>query len=280
MQMIWEQIEITFAQAKEAGSYFLFYLLALGLGLMIAWDRYGTGKTGDNWMVEEAKKRIQLWPFLFGLISLLLVVANPIGLWILNKIFPFRGQAEKLWPLLLFLFLIVYGVVCFVSLLGEQGQKNMVVIVFVFLIGLAGSCYGLLSDRQGEEAYSRESEAVSVVKEIFSREPEHQSAPLLAPAKILEYTAVYEPGIQLLYGKDMYMPYLDLGIMDTYPEELSGVYEAMQSPRENLELLSEMAQLFGCGVMVLDYFETAPSQIGQFVLYGQTQDYLIYKTAG
>lgn len=278
MQMIVEQLGTTFAQAKEVGSYFLFYLLALGLGLMIAWERYGNSKTGDNWMVEEAKKKIQLWPFLFGLCSLVLVVANPFSLWILNKILPLQGQYEKLWSLLLFLFLIVYGVVCFVSLLAEQEKKNIVVIVFVFFIGLAGSCYGLLSDRQGEEAYSQEREVVAILQEVFVRKPETEAAPLLAPARVLEYTAIYEPKLQLLYGKDMYTPYLDLGIMDTYPEELLGVYEAMQSPGENLELLGQMAHLFDCRVMVLDYFDEAPSQIAQFVLYDQTRDYLIYYT--
>ncbi|MBR4983803.1 MAG: hypothetical protein IKY94_14760, partial [Lachnospiraceae bacterium] len=63
-----------FQETKESGSYMLFYLLALGLGLAVAWDRYGKTEMEDNWMVEEAKKQIQLWPFLYGLLSLVLVV--------------------------------------------------------------------------------------------------------------------------------------------------------------------------------------------------------------
>ena len=69
MMEILEIIYSTFRESKEAGSYMLFYLLALGLGLAVAWDRYGKAEMEDNWMVEEAKKQIQLWPFLYGFIS-------------------------------------------------------------------------------------------------------------------------------------------------------------------------------------------------------------------
>ena len=71
---IMEIIISTFRENKAAGSYTLFYLLALGLGLAVAWDRYGKTEMEDNWMVEEAKKQIQLWPFLYGIATLLLVV--------------------------------------------------------------------------------------------------------------------------------------------------------------------------------------------------------------
>ena len=55
---IMEIIISTFRENKAAGSYALFYLLALGLGLAVAWDRYGKTEMEDNWMVEEAKKKI------------------------------------------------------------------------------------------------------------------------------------------------------------------------------------------------------------------------------
>jgi len=97
--------------------------LALGLGLAVAWDRYGKTELEDNWMVEEAKKQIQLWPFLYGLLALVLVVMNPLAVWMINKITPVAGQYYKVWALLLFLFLCAYGMVCFLSILREKKQR-------------------------------------------------------------------------------------------------------------------------------------------------------------
>ena len=268
--MVRDTMITSFSQVKGAGSYFLFYLMALGLGLMVAWDRYGSSRAGDNWMVEEAKKQIRLWPFLFGLCALVLVVANPVSIWILNKISPIEGQFHKAWSLLLVLFLIDYGVVCFISLLAEQRQKNILILGFVLLIGLAGSSYGLLSARQKEEAYDGERQ---VVDRVLKQE---ERGIMLAPNKVLEYASIYEPEILLLYGKDLYTPNLDLGIMDSYPPEFLGIYEAMQEPEKNLEFLGEMASLYDCWIMVLDAFHQAPEEIGEFTRVGTTKDYLVY----
>ncbi|MBQ9991298.1 MAG: hypothetical protein IJP31_10235 [Lachnospiraceae bacterium] len=278
MQMIWEMMMTAFNGVKESGSYVLFYLLALGLGLIVAWDRYGNSKSPDNWMVEEAKKKIQLWPFLFGLLSLLLIVVNPVSIWILNRLSPIQGNVEKLWSLLLMLFLIAYGVVCFISLLGEQRQKNIVVVGFALLIGLAGSNYGLLSERNGEEVYESQKEAQVALydarKEMAVRRPE---AIVLAPASFLEYAGIYYNGyIRVLYGKDLYTPNLDLGIVDAYPEEFLGIYQMVENPGENLELLSEMAVLYDCSIIMLEDFEGKPDSFGSYVLMEETGDYLIY----
>ena len=106
MREILEIMITTFQETKAGGSYVLFYFLALGLGLAVAWDRYGATKAEDNWMVEEAKKQIQLWPFLYGLTAMLLVVANPLAIVCFNKLTPIAGQYYKVWGLLLFLFLL------------------------------------------------------------------------------------------------------------------------------------------------------------------------------
>ena len=276
MQEIWNMMVSAFAQVKEAGSYFLFYLLALGLGLMVAWDRYGSRRTGEGWMVEEAEKKIKLWPFLFGILSLLLVVANPLGIWVLNHISPIQGRYEKLWSLLLVLFLIAYGIVCFTSLLGEQKQKNIVIIGFALLIGLAGSSYGLLSQRQSQEVYRKQEEARQALYAACKAMGEDAAIRILAPASFIEYAALYDPHIALLYGKDLYTPNLDLGIMDSYPEDFFGIYEAIEEPEENLELLAEMAVLYECKMIMLEDFEKSPESFGSFVLYEQTGEYLIY----
>ena len=137
MRAILEIMISTFQQTKESGSYVLFYFLALGLGLAVAWDRYSATKMEDNWMVEVAKKKIQLWPFLYGLCAMILVVANPLAIWIFNRLTPIAGQYYKVWSILLFLFLCAYGIVCFLSLLRERTQQIILIGGFVVLIGLA-----------------------------------------------------------------------------------------------------------------------------------------------
>ena len=144
MAQITELMLSSFERAKENGSYFLFYILALGLGLAIAWERYGKSKTENNWMLEEAKQRIPLWPFLYALLSLLLVVANPAAIFFWNKLSPMEDQYTKTWPFLMLIFISAYGIVCFLSLVREEKQKVILLAGFILIIGLAGNCYGLL----------------------------------------------------------------------------------------------------------------------------------------
>lgn len=260
----------TFQESKEAGSYFLFYLLSLGLGLSVAWDRYGKTEMKDNWMVEEAKKQIQLWPFLYAILALVLVVINPVVVFLFHKITPVTGQYYKMWSLLLLLFICAYGFVCFLSILREKKQKMILVAGFVVLIGLAGSSYGLLSQRHGKDAYEEEAVVIEYVK-VAGKE-----ARLLATDSILEYAGVYEPQIQVLYGKDLYTPNLDLGIMDAYPPELLSLYEAMKNPQDCMGEIANIAALYDCDVIVVNRFEEVPDKAGAYYKEEETSNYLIY----
>ena len=150
----------TFQETKANGSYALFYFLALGLGLAVAWDRYSKTKMEDNWMLEEAKKKIQLWPFLYGLCAMLFVVANPIAILVFNRITPVAGQYYKVWSILMFLFLCAYGIVCFLVLLRDRTQQIILIGAFAVIIGLAGSGYGILADRAGKSDDTEEAEVV------------------------------------------------------------------------------------------------------------------------
>lgn len=261
---------LTFQETKESGSYMLFYLLALGLGLAVAWDRYGKTEMKDNWMVEEAKKQIQLWPFLYGLLALVFVVMNPLVIWIFNKKVRMEEQYYKIWGLLLFLFLCAYGIVCFLSILREQKQKLLVVIGFVFLIGLAGSSFGLMAERPGKQDYAEENEVVQFIK------AEKEEGLILATETFLEYIGVHEPEMNVLYGKDIYTPDMDLGIMDTYPVEAVHLYEYMKQPKGNMGTLSKMAMWCGCDVIVIGYFENAPDKAGEYYKKAVTENYLVY----
>ncbi len=277
MQLILDIMTTAFYEVKESGSYLLFYLLALGLGVLVVWNRFRGVEANSEWIREETGQQIQIWPFLFSLLALILVAANPLCIWILNKISPIQGQYEKSWSLLLVLFVIAYAVVCFHDFLSEPKQRIILTVGMIILTGLAGTSYGILSRSGQQEDSSGECEAAEMVRDILEDTLELREKPLLAAAPLTEYMAVYCPEVILLYGKDLYTPNLDLGIMDAYPEELLGIYEAMKNPEENVEHLAQMAYLYDCGVMVLDAFEKPPKQVGGFLLYGQTEDYTVYR---
>ncbi|MBR5597811.1 MAG: hypothetical protein IKW30_10445 [Lachnospiraceae bacterium] len=271
MSELLEVIISTFQECKESGSYVLFYFLALGLGLAVAWDRYGQTKMEDNWMVEEAKKQIQLWPFLYGLAALLLVVANPIVLWGINKVTPIAGQYYKVWSILLFLFLCAYGIVCFLSLLREQKQQVILIGGFVLLIGLAGSGYGVLANRMSKTDFREETEVIEWIQEKADGD-----SLILATDEIVEYIGVYEPHLNVLYGKDLYTPNLDLGIMDTYPPEMLQLYENMKQPEGRMGEISKEAFLYGCDVIVVKNMENAPDKAGVYYKKECMDRYIIY----
>ena len=260
-----------FQESKENGSYILFYFLALGLGFAVAWDRYGKTELEDNWMVEEAKKQIQLWPFLYGLLALVFVVMSPVTIWIFNKVTPIGGQYFKILGLLLFLFICAYGMVCFLSILREKRQCRFLVLGFVILIGLAGTSYGLMSESSKKIDYKQEEAVVKYIK----REA-REDAYILAANSLVEYIGVYKPGIKILYGKDLYTANLDLGIMDSYPEELLQLYEAMQSPKGNMGEISKMAYMYDCEVIVVNRFENAPDKAGVYYKKEETENYILY----
>lgn len=270
MMEIVEIIFTAFQESKEKGSFTLFYLLALGLGLAVAWDRYGKEEMEDNWMVEEAKQQIQLWPFLYGLLAMLLVVMNPLAIALINKLTPIAGQYYKVWSLLLFLFLCAYGMVCFLSILREKKQRILVAVGFVVLIGLAGSSYGLTSKRYSKADFAEEA---AVVQSIRERD---EDALILATDSVLEYLGVYEPQMKVLYGKDIYTANLDLGIMDAYPAELSHLYEAVKQPEGSMGEISNMALMYDCDVLVMKKFENSPDKAGVYYKKEVTENYILY----
>lgn len=270
MREILEIMISTFQASKESGSYVLFYFLALGLGLAVAWDRYSKTKMEDNWMMEEAKKKIQLWPFLYGLCAMLLVVANPLAILVMNRLTPIAGQYYKVWGILLFLFLSAYGMVCFLGLLRERTQQVILIAAFVLIIGLAGSGYGILADRAGKSDYKEEQE---VAQWIIDKDAD---ALVLATDAVLEYMGVYEPQISVLYGKDIYTANMDLGIMDSYPPELAQLYETMKQPEGSMGEISNVANMFDCDILVVKAFENAPDKAGVYYKKEMTEEYIIY----
>lgn len=264
-----EMMLSSFRECKESGSYILFYILALGLGFTVIWERFGKERQEDNWMVEAAKNKIQLWPFLYGILMFVLIVGNPVFVWLFQKITPVGGQYYKLWSLLLGIFISAYGMVCFLCILREKKQKLLLSVGFVILIGLAGSGFGILSQEEENLEYKEEKEIARFIKE-------EEGTLVLATDAMVEYLSIFEPEISLLYGKDLYTPNLDLGIMDAYSEEFLHLYEALKQPEGSMGEISNVAYIYDCDVIVVKQFENAPDKAGAFYKKETTHNYIVY----
>ena len=271
MKQIIDMMFSSYEASKQGGSYFLFYILALGLGLAISWDRYSKTDTKDKWMLEGAKQKIQLWPFLYGLCSLFFIVGNPVAVWILDKIHPLEGNYFKLWSLLLFTFLSSYAIVCFLSLIREDGKKVVLLLGFIVLISLSGNFYGLLSSRGDEE----KSENKQQVIEYLEQEKKEEIR-LMGAEEIIEFVGIHMPRVQLVYGKDLYTPGMDLGILDAYDPGLLAVYEAMKNPAEQIEIILEAAVYYDCNTLIFSNYEEPPNQLGAYKRKETIGNYVIY----
>ena len=138
------------------------------------------------------------------------------------------------------------------------------------LIGIAGSSYGLTAERPGISDYAEETRVVQFIKD------EKKDAMIVATESFVEYVGVQEPELQVLYGKDIYTPNMDLGIVDTYPMEVVHLYELMKQPQGSMGMISRMAALCECDVIVTEYFENAPDKAGAYYKKAVTEKYLVY----
>ena len=103
-----------------------------------------------------------------------------------------------------------------------------------------------------------------------------QALLVVADESILPYVRTEAPGISLLYGRDLYQPGMDLGIVDMYSEELLSFYEAMKNPEDTLQDILATADLYGCNTVIIKRYENAPKQLGHFTQYMDTDNYIVY----
>ena len=270
---------IGFEQSKWGGGYFLFYLLALLLGGYLLREEKRPANDENQ---SEKQKEYALWPFAYGAWILVLTAANPITLYLLGRLFPVLADVSRLWGVLPVCFLIAYGGTVLwdkihesMGGIGKQKARVALGIAAVLLIGLAGSGYGLV-DPAGENGRTNpevRGEIRSALQAVKQTEPPIY---LVAPEEVLAYARIEEPSLYLLYGRDLYTPDMDMGIMDGYAPELMGLYEAMKNPEDCMEDIAAMSGLYDCSAIVIDAYEGAPETVGMYKKVKDTGRYLVY----
>jgi len=253
MQTVFSVMTDVFNQVKMSGSYFLLYILAA------------------FFLVYKNREKYK-WNAMFALACFVLVYGNPIVVLILGKIFP---VLQTYTPFLLFVPVFLYvpmAVVEQISIMWEEKKRYVMVVLFILIIAISGSFFGL-----GSAITKAETTPTGEQKEVLTFLDKAKGQNILAEDGILPFIPLETEGCKCLYGRDLWTPNMDLGIMDSYPEELTGLYEAMKNPGDTLKDILQTAMLFDCDYIVMKRFKNYPAYEGNYTLAFKTENYLVYQ---
>ena len=239
---------------KAEGSYFILMLAALYI----------------LYRVNEKKNQ---WYIYYILLTQVLVVMNPVVVMILSKAFPVLASYTTFMLLTPVLMVIPFAVAELLEKSKDDKQGFVWLLVAAIVIGLSGNLFGLYtSDARGVSSTPEQREVIRQLEEL------QQEQPLLVVAdeSVLPFIRADAPSVTVLYGRDLYQPGMDLGIVDMYSEELLGLYEAVKNPEDTIEDILAMADLYGCNAVVVKQFEDAPKKIGHFKQYFDSENYIVY----
>lgn len=255
MQGIIDTMLTYFNDTKLSGSYFALFLLSLFA----------------LYFMNKRKNRAQL---LYAVLGAALVYANPVTVFILSRVFPVLRDYGPFISFIPVLLLIPYAAVELLALAKEHKKKVVVVILFFLLTAVAGNILGFANTTKLERPDQRITKEQQKVIETVTTNPDML---VLADETIAPYLRAYASDVELLYGKDLWTPGMDLGIMDEYGEEMLQLYEAMKNPEDTMFDISQMAALYDCDYIIVKRFEEYPRVSGNYALKEKTEGYLIYK---
>ena len=242
-----------FADSKLAGSYFLLFLVSMVLLYYI-------------------NKEKNIWFILYGIVLLVVVVMNPIVVWVLSLMFPVLASYGPVTLLIPVLMYIPLAATQLSELLKIRRVRHLVVLILVFLIFVCGNMCGLVKDYSVGANNATTKEEIEIVKYLDTKEP----SMVLASDKMIPVISARGNAIPLFYGRDLWMANLDTGIMDGYNEEAYTLFDAMKNTEENAEFIADTAYEYSCDIIVMDYFEEAPIILGNYKLGEKTDNYLVY----
>lgn len=254
MQGIIDVMTQVFNSIKAEGSYFILMMAAL-------------------YVLYRVNGKRNQWYIYYVLLILVLVVANPLTVMILSKAFPVLGSYTIFMMLVPVLMGIPFAAAELIDKAKDEKQAFVWFLLIAVVIGLSGNLFGLYTNDAVSRKCTMEQKAL-----LKSVEELQEEQPVLAVAdeSILPYVRTEIPSVQLLYGRDLYQPGMDLGIVDGYSEELLSFYEAMKNPENTIYDILAMADLYGCNAVIVKQFENAPKELGHFKKHKTTDNYILY----
>lgn len=252
MQGIITNMMAVFDHVKASGSYLILLLAAL-------------------YVLYRVNAKKNQWYIYYALGSLVLVCANPLLVMILSKAFPVLGDYAVFLLFMPVLLYVPFAAAELYEKLRDNRQVYIVLVLLVAVIGISGNLYGFYSNPdQTVLSYGpKQKKVVMVVKE-------KQPVMVLADEEVLPFLRIKAPEVSLLYGRDLYQPGMDLGIVDVYSEELLHLYEAMKNPQDTIEDILLTADLYGCDMVIVKAFDKAPILVGHYEKTDETGEYIIY----
>lgn len=250
MQGVITNMMTVFDNLKASGSYFILMLAALYLLYRV-----------------NAKKN--QWYIYYAVCCFVLVCANPLLVMILSKAFPVLGDYATFVLFMPVLLYLPFALAEFYEKMRDSRQVYLVLLLMVAVIGISGNLYGFYTDATVLRYGKEQKEIVSIVKE-------KQPLTVLADEDILPFLRMKTPQTALLYGRDLYQPGMDLGIVDVYSEEMLHLYEAMKNPEDTIADILAMADLYGCDMVIVKAFDKAPDKMGHYVKADETGRYIVY----
>lgn len=250
MQLITSNMLSIFNADKLSGSYFALFIISLVI-------IYNINKERNRYYV------------LFATGIMLLLIMNPLTIWILSRIFPVLASYTPflLWvPTLLF---VPFSCVELLANIKNTRYTHVLTIMLFLIIALSGNMFGLYKTHSFN-GYTSEQ------KQIIEGLDKQENIVILADESIAPAMRCYGKDLILLYGKDLWTPNMDLGIMDEYSEEMMLLYEAMKNPKDCIEDISSMAAMYECDIMVLKKYNGYLKNTGSYKLVEDTNNYLIY----
>ena len=254
MQGIISVMAQVYSGVKVEGSYFILMLAAL-------------------YILYRINNKKNQWYIYYILFTQVLVVMNPIVVLILSKAFPVLASYSVFMLLTPVLLVIPFAVAEILEKAKDDKQGLVWILVVVIVIALSGNMYGVYTSDAAAKGSTAEQQAV--IQQLADLQ-EEQPMLVVADESLLPFIRTDAPEVILLYGRDLYQPGMDLGIIDLYGEELLSFYEAMKNPEDTIEDILATADLYGCNAVVVKQFEDAPKALGHFKQYYSSDNYIVY----
>ncbi len=243
-----------FQNSKLEGSYFLIFAISIFV----------------LYSLNREKNRYFIW---YPIIVLVLVLANPLTVWALSKVFPVLQSYEPLTVLVPILVYIPYAIAELITGLKGYKERHIVAIVLFLFIAICGNLFGVFGGDTMTEANSYDDEKMTVV----SYAGENANSCVLADESIIPFISAYGENVPLLYGQNLWTPGMDLGIMDEYDDDIINLCYMMREPASNEAQIFAEAYEYACDVVIVKKFEGASITEGAYKIDKQTDNYYIYK---
>ena len=256
MSALADNMYTLFQNSKMEGSYFL--LFAISLVVLFS--------------VNERKNK---WLALYPVAIVVLVVANPVTVWLLSLVFPVLGNYGQLIALIPLLIYIPFAATELIVSIKNSRARVALFLILLFLISVCGNLFGLFGGDTKIEENHYNDERKQII--AYADEASRNGALILADDEILPFITNYGDNVPILYGQDIMMFNSDLGILDRYDDGIIAIHNMMWDKTENFNSITAMAYAYGCDIIIVRRFDRARIFEGCYDIDLQTENYLVYK---